>query len=97
MSDKDILKSKVSQIAWSIIKYLSCILAAFIFILPIVTIFLASFKGYEEFYSSGKLSLPENMFNFSNYVTAFIDGWMLRGFMNTAFIMVISLAVTILL
>ncbi|MBS5884440.1 MAG: carbohydrate ABC transporter permease [Clostridium sp.] len=97
MSDKDILKSKVSQIAWSIIKYLSCILAAFIFILPIVTIFLASFKGYEEFYSSGKLSLPENMFNFSNYVTAFIDGGMLRGFMNTAFIMVISLAGTILL
>ena len=37
------------------------------------------------------------MFNFSNYVTAFIDGGMLRGFMNTAFIMVISLAGTILL
>jgi len=97
MSEKDILKSKIRQIAWNILKYLSCILAAFIFILPILTIFLASFKGYEEFYESSKLALPKHLFNFSNYVTAFVDGGMLNGFKNTAIIMVISLAGTILM
>lgn len=97
MSEKDILKSKIRQIAWNILKYLSCILAAFIFILPILTIFLASFKGYEEFYESSKLALPKHLFNFSNYATAFVDGGMLNGFKNTAIIMVISLAGTILM
>lgn len=97
MSDKDILKSKIRQIAWNILKYFSCILAAFIFILPILTIFLASFKGYEEFYESSKLALPKHLFNFSNYITAFVDGGMLNGFKNTAIIMVISLAGTILM
>ncbi|WP_066890331.1 carbohydrate ABC transporter permease [Clostridium nigeriense] len=97
MSDIDVRKSKIRQIAWSITKYASCILAALIFILPILTIFLASFKEYDEFYTTSKLSLPENLFNFSNYVKAFIDGGMLRGFMNTAFIMVISLTGAILM
>lgn len=97
MSDKDILKSKIRQVAWSITKYASCILTAFIFILPILTILLASFKGYDEFYTTSKLSLPENILNFANYKQAFIDGGMLRGFMNTAFIMVISLTGTILM
>ena len=97
MSDRDILKSKIRQMAWSITKYVSCILAAFIFILPILTIFLASFKGYDEFYTTSKLSLPDNIFNFANYKQAFIDGGMLRGFMNTAFIMVISLTGAILM
>lgn len=97
MSEKDILKSRIRQIAWNILKYLSCILAAFIFILPILTIFLASFKGYEEFYESSKLALPKHLFNFSNYATAFVDGGMLNGFKNTAIIMVISLAGTILM
>lgn len=97
MSEKDILKSKIRQIAWNILKYLSCILAAFIFILPILTIFLASFKEYEEFYESSKLALPKHLFNFSNYATAFVDGGMLNGFKNTAIIMVISLAGTILM
>ncbi|MFU7515632.1 carbohydrate ABC transporter permease [Clostridium sp. HCS.1] len=97
MSEKDILKSKIRKIAWNILKYISCILAAFIFILPILTIFLASFKGYEEFYESSKLALPKHLFNFSNYATAFVDGGMLNGFKNTAIIMVISLAGTILM
>lgn len=97
MSDKDILKSKLRQLSWNILKYFSCILAALIFILPILTIFLASFKGYEEFYESSKLALPKQLFNFSNYVTAFVDGGMLNGFKNTAIIMVISLVGTILM
>lgn len=97
MSDKDILKSKINQKIWAFIKYFTCIFSALIFILPILTILLASFKGFDEFYNTSKLSLPDNLFNFSNYVQAFIDGGMLRGFKNTAFIMVISLSGTILM
>lgn len=97
MSDKDILKSKINQRVWTFVKYFTCIFAALIFILPILTILLASFKEFDEFYNTSKLSIPHNIFNFSNYVQAFIDGGMLRGFMNTAFIMVISLSGTILM
>lgn len=97
MNDIDVRKSKIRQITWAITKYASCVLAALIFILPILTIFLASFKEYDEFYTTSKLSIPQNLLNFSNYTKAFIDGGMLRGFMNTAFIMVISLTGAILM
>ena len=96
MSDKEILRSRIKTILWNITKYVSCIFAALVFLIPIATIFLASFKTYEEFYTSSKLALPKSL-NFENYIQAFIDGGMLRGFGNTALIMVIALTGAIIM
>ena len=95
--DKEVLALRAKSIFFKTLKYLSLIVASIVFLLPIVTIFLASFKEYNEFYSSNKLALPQSFFNLDNFKTAFIQGGMMRGFFNTAFIMVISLTGTILL
>lgn len=95
--DKEVLALRAKSIFFKTLKYLSLIVASIVFLLPIVTIFLASFKEYNEFYSSNKLALPQSFLNLDNFKTAFIQGGMMRGFFNTAFIMVISLTGTILL
>ena len=95
--DKELFVLRAKSIFFKVLKYTALILAAIVFILPILTIFLASFKEYNEFYSTNKLSLPASFLNLDNFKTAFIQGGMLRGFFNTAFIMVISLSGTILM
>ncbi len=91
-------KKKMSpkQIALLVLKYVVLIVTSVIVLLPLVVAFLGSFKTNAEFSSSNVLALPKNFLNFSNYVTAFVDGNMLTGFLNTAIILVFSLAATIL-
>lgn len=78
--DKEILALRAKSIFFKVLKYAALILASIVFILPIATIFLASFKEYNEFYSTNKLSLPASFLNLDNFKTAFIQGGMLRGF-----------------
>ena len=90
---------KSNRVGSGIIKaiiYLFLILVSVIYIVPLVWVFMVSFKTNAEFSSSNVLALPKNFLNFSNYVTAFVDGNMLTGFLNTAIILVFSLAATIL-
>lgn len=91
-------KKKMSpkQIVLLVLKYVVLIVTSIIVLLPLVVAFLGSFKTNAEFSSSNVLALPKNFLNFSNYVTAFVDGNMLTGFLNTAIILVFSLAATIL-
>ena len=86
----------LKQIALLVLKYVVLIVTSVIVLLPLVVAFLGSFKTNAEFSSSNVLALPKNFLNFSNYVTAFVDGNMLTGFLNTAIILVFSLAATIL-
>lgn len=76
--------------------YLSLIMAALVSIVPIVVVFLTSFKTTEEIGRSGIMSLPESFLNFENYRTAFVDGKMLLGFANTCVILLIAVTATIL-
>ena len=81
------------------VKVLRFVVLAFyllLVVLPIYWMIVTSFKTNAEFSSSNVLALPKNFLNFSNYVTAFVDGNMLTGFLNTAIILVFSLAATIL-
>ncbi|WP_373875456.1 carbohydrate ABC transporter permease [Lapidilactobacillus luobeiensis] len=77
-------------------KYLILVIGAVIAILPILVVFIGSFKSNNEFLTSGVLSLPKHL-DFSNYKTAFVNGQMLVGFKNTAIIFVISMAGKLLL
>lgn len=85
------------EMFFCILKYGSLILGSLVAVVPILVVFFASFKTSEEFGSTGPLELPKNFFNFDNYVTAFVDGEMITGFINTVIIMVVSLAGAILL
>nr|WP_302595808.1 carbohydrate ABC transporter permease [uncultured Cellulosilyticum sp.] len=85
------------DIFFSILKYASLILASLIALVPILVVFFASFKDSKEFKSTSALALPKNFFNLENYVTAFVKGKMLTGFLNTLIIMGISLIGVILI
>ncbi|MCA9765608.1 MAG: carbohydrate ABC transporter permease [Carnobacterium sp.] len=84
-------KKKKSSLSFgSVLKYIILILGAIVALLPILVVFIGSFKTNEEFLTTGVLSLPETL-DFTNYATAFIDGQMLTGFKNTLFIFTVSM------
>ncbi|WP_250008404.1 carbohydrate ABC transporter permease [Actinoplanes sp. M2I2] len=76
-------------------KYASLVLASLVVLTPLVVVLFASFKTREEYSTSGPLTPPENWFNFDNFATAWTGGDMLRGFLNTTLILVISLTGTV--
>lgn len=88
---------KAKYFIMSFLKYLSLCFGAFMAIIPILVVFLTSFKDNKEYLNSGALDMPNNWLNFENYRTAFVDGKMLLGFMNTFIILAVSLTGAILL
>lgn len=82
------MKQKVS--IGKVLQYVILVAGAIVALLPILVVFIGSFKTNKEFLSSGVLDLPKS-FDFSNYKTAFVNGQMLLGFKNTLFIFVVSM------
>lgn len=80
----------------TIFKYGVLIMGAIVAILPVLVVFIGSFKTNTEFLSSGVLSLPET-WTIENYTRAFVEGDMLVGFKNTLIIFVISMMGKLLL
>ena len=85
-------KIKLSQI----MKYIFMIAICLIIIIPLLVVFLGAFKTHTEFYQSDPLSLPKSFLNFDNFIAVFKKGKLLRGFKNTAIIMIVSLTGSIL-
>lgn len=83
-------KRKINFNLGTIFKYLVLILGVLASIIPILVVFIGSFKSNNEFLSTGVLELPKAL-DFSNYKTAFVDGQMLLGFKNTFVIFVLSM------
>ena len=71
-------------------KYKILLIGAIAAVLPLLVVLIGSFKSNEEFLTSGVLALPQQL-DFSNYVTAFVNGQMLTGFKNTFFIFIVSM------
>ncbi|MEV3968728.1 carbohydrate ABC transporter permease [Streptomyces sp. NPDC050698] len=81
-----------------VLVHLSLIAATAVVLLPLAAVFLTSLKSEREMADgSGALALPDDPFNFHNYVTAFRDGHMLSAFANTAIILVVAIAGTVLI
>lgn len=78
-------------------KYVSLVLASAVVLLPLVALLMASLKTNDEYVNGEPFDPPGNWFNLENYVTAFNDGGMLRAFVNTSIILVLSLAGTIII
>lgn len=74
----------------TIFKYGVLIIGSIVAILPVLVVFIGSFKTNNEFLSTGVLSLPET-WTIENYTRAFVEGDMLVGFKNTLIIFVISM------
>jgi ABC-type glycerol-3-phosphate transport system permease component len=78
-------------------KYASLVVASAAAIIPLVTVFMAAFKTKEEFATTDPLTPPTSWTNLDNFVTAFVQGGMVRGFLNTSIILVVALVGTIVI
>lgn len=79
----------------TVLKYASLVAACVVALLPIVTIFMLAFKTNEEYRTTGPLDAPSSWLNVDNFVTAFTQGGMVTGFLNTGFILVVAITGTI--
>jgi len=96
MQKENYSAKKIRHVIFTVIKYLSLLLAAIAVLAPVIVILFAAFKSHNEYNVSGKLSLPNSFLYLENFKTAFTDGGMITGLKNTVFIMVISLVGTII-
>jgi multiple sugar transport system permease protein len=72
-------------------KYVSLLVAAVVCVGPLTVVLFASLKTKQEYATTGPLDPPADWLNFANFGTAFTNGQMMRGFVNTAIILAVSL------
>lgn len=64
-------------------KYIPLVVWTGIVLLPILIVVLTSFKTEQEYIRTSVFQLPENFFNFSSFITAWVQGNMLTAFKNS--------------
>jgi multiple sugar transport system permease protein len=79
-----------------LIKYASLILMAFISILPIVVCVITAFKTDSEYRSTNVMTLPESWVYFDNFQIAWQKANMNVAFLNSALVLVVVLAGSIM-
>jgi ABC-type glycerol-3-phosphate transport system permease component len=79
----------------SLLTYGTLVGASLVVLVPLVVVLFAAFKTRAEYSTTGPLTPPHDWLNFHNFATAWTAGNMLRGFVNTTFIMGVSLLGTI--
>jgi raffinose/stachyose/melibiose transport system permease protein len=85
----------IKDYIFKIIKYLTLIIMAFIILLPLYLILVTAFKGSTE--NSAPYALPNSFLYLTNFWNIIEDGVVLKGYYNTIFILVLSLAGNILI
>ena len=86
---------KAVRVLISVAKYAVLVFACLIVIIPLVVVLLGSLKTHDDFLSSGAFDLPQ-VLELTNFQTAFIQGDVMRGLINTAIILVFSCVGTII-
>ncbi len=81
---------KIGSILFSLFKYIMLIGAAIISLLPVVVCVLTAFKTTEDYNTSSVLALPKQWMA-ENFSIAMKQANMLKGFMNTAIVLVVVL------
>jgi len=90
-------RKTTEEIIESVLKYTTFVLGAVAATLPIIVVFFAAFKTPEEFASSSAIDVPNSFFNLTNFVRAIVEGNMMIGFFNTAFILIVAMTGAIFL
>ena len=88
-------KKKFSSYVFSVIKYVSLILASVVSLVPVCVCVLTAFKTNEEYASTSVLDLPASFVYFENFKSAVQKANMLRGFANTAIVLVVVLTISV--
>ncbi|MDO4340078.1 MAG: carbohydrate ABC transporter permease [Eubacteriales bacterium] len=88
-------KQKTLSAIFSVFKYAMLIMAALVALIPVCVCVLTAFKTTEEYNNTSVLDLPESFLNFENFTEAFRVANMMRGFLNTALVLVVVLTASV--
>ncbi len=88
------MKAKMGSILFSVFKYVMLIAAAIISLLPVVVCVFTAFKTTDDYNASSVLDLPKQWMA-ENFSIAMKQANMLRGFANTAIVLVVVLVCSI--
>lgn len=83
--------AKLRKAVVKAIIYITLLLGAFVSLLPLITVLIASLKTESEYAATNALELPENLFNIENYITAWNKANMSLAFFNTIVILFFTL------
>ncbi len=78
-------------------KYTSLVLWSLVMVVPLAVVILTALKTPQEVATKGAFAAPDNWLNLDNFATAFSKGNMLVGLFNTAIILTVSVAGTVIL
>lgn len=79
---------KVKKYVLIFLKYFSLVFFSFVAVLPVVSCVVTAFKTDAEYASTNVMTMPENWFNFQNFVDAFTRANMGRAFINSGIVLV---------
>lgn len=88
-------KKRFSSYVFSVMKYVSLILASVVSLVPVCVCILTAFKTNEEYASTSVLDMPASFTYFENFSIAVQKANMLRGFANTAIVLLVVLTVSV--
>ncbi len=88
-------KKRFSSYVFSVMKYISLILASVVSLVPVCVCILTAFKTNEEYASTSVLDMPASFAYFENFKIAVQKANMLRGFANTAIVLLVVLTVSV--
>lgn len=89
-------KKNTKLLLFNIFKYVMLVAAAVVAIIPVIVCVFTAFKTEEEYQSTSALTLPKSFLYFENFKVAFTKANMLRGFLNTALVLVVVLTASVL-
>ena len=90
------MSGKIKERIWTVFKYATLILGAFISVLPVVVCIITAFKTPEEYASTNVMTLPKSWLYFENFVQAWEQANMGLAFRNSFIILVFVLLGSIL-
>lgn len=91
------ISKKITNLLFTILKYGSLILASLVAIIPVSVCVLTAFKSNEEYASTSVLDLPSSFSYLDNFKIALEKANMLRGFFNTAIVLVVVLFASVMI
>ena len=90
------MKEKTKRIIWTVFKYFTLILGAFISVLPVVVCVITAFKTPEEYQATNVMTMPQSWTYFENFTQAWKQANMGVAFRNSTIILVFVLIGSVL-
>ena len=88
--------AKAKQIIWTVFKYFTLILGAFVSVLPVIVCVITAFKTPEEYQSTNVMTMPQSWAYFENFTQAWKQANMGVAFRNSMIILVFVLIGSVL-